>query len=289
MSSIKHHGLTRSILVGLLSSIALQAQAAGWALLPGGTVFDLSDQAVEVNGQFHGQTSLGELQDLSGTSTWLHTTAHSHVEDTAAGPLELGHEGTISVDASGGASASLLLSATQYMKLDLAQPVQLSSLSWTQDVATTNVRLQIQGDETQAPGQRVKVSFQGLADVLHGGDAIEVGGESQLDLAFVVEGQVVSSLSVNAGGTFSQALDLSFEALVGDVVEVTLAAHQSLWQVGTLSMPASQTLSLDRSAFLQGTLHVTAVPEADAAWMLMGGALVLAPRLSSYLRRKSRA
>lgn len=279
LSSSAHRTLG-SALVILLSSIGAQAQAAGWALLPGGTVFDLSDQTLEVNGQLHGQTVFGELQDLSDASTWLHTTAGVHTEATVAGLLALGREGTVLVDVSGGASAGLLLSATQTVMLDGGDAASLSSLSWTQDVAATNVRLQITGGDGEAPGQHVRVTFTGLADLLAGGgDALDLSGESQLDLAFTMDGQLLSSLSVNGHGSFSQALDASFDAVVGDVIEITLAAHHTLSQTGQAAWPAGQPLSVDRSAFLQGSLSVTAVPEADVAWLMLGGGLVLLPAL----------
>ena len=284
LSSSAHRTLG-SALVILLSSIGVQAQAAGWTLLPGGTVFDLSDQTLEVNGQLHGQTVFGELQDLSDASTWLHTTAGVHTEATAAGLLALGREGTVVVDASGGASAGLLLSATQTLMLDGGDAAPLSSLSWTQDVAATNVRLQITGSDGEGLGQRVRVTFSGLADLLAGGgSALDLSGESQLDLAFTMDGQVLSSLRVNSNGSFSQALDASFEAMVGDVIEITLAAHQALSQTGLAAWPAGQPLSLDRSAFLQGSLSVTAVPEADVAWLAIGGGLVLLPALRARSR-----
>ncbi|RZL09810.1 MAG: hypothetical protein EOP40_08540 [Rubrivivax sp.] len=273
-------------LVILLSSVGVQAQAAGWTLLPGGTVFDLSSQNIEVNGQPHGQTVFGELQDLSDAGTWLHTTASVHTEATAAGLLALGREGTVLIDASGGASAALLLSATQTLMLDGGEAASLSSLSWTQDVAT-QVRLQIIGSEGEAPGQRVRVTFSGLADLLHGGgQALDLSGGSQLDLAFTVNGQMLSSLGVNGNGSFSQALDTSFNAVVGDVIEITLAAHQALSQTGQTAWPAGQPMSLDRSAFLQGSLSVAAVPEADLAWLVLGGGLVLLPALRA--RRQGR-
>lgn len=281
------HRVRASALVILLSSIGAQAQAAGWALLPGGTVFDLSAQTLEVNGQTHGQTVFGELQDLSDAGTWLHTAAGIHTEATAAGLLALGREGTVLVDASGGSSAGLLLSATQTLTLDGGDAAPLSSLSWTQDVAT-HVRLQITGSEGEAPGQRVRVAFTGLADLLHGGGAaLDLTGESQLDLAFTVNGQLLSSLSVNGQGSFSQVLDASFDAVVGDVIELTLAAHQALAQTGPAAWPAGQPLAVDRSAFLQGSLSViTAVPEADLVWLMLGGGLVLLPAL--HARRQGR-
>jgi hypothetical protein len=280
LSSISHRVQASALLI-LLSSIGVHAQAAGWTLLPGGTVFDLSEQTLEVNGQAHGQTVFGELQDLSDAGTWLHTTAGIHTGATTAGLLALGREGTVLVDASGGASAGLLLSATQTLTLDGGDAASLSSLRWTQDVAT-HVRLQIIGSEGEKLGQRVQVTFTGLADLLQGGGhALELHGESQLDVAFAVNGQVLSSQSVtgDGSGSFSQALNTRFDAVVGDVIEVTLAAHQSLSQAGQAAWPAAQPLSLDRSAFLQGKLNVTAVPEADLAWLMLGGGLALLPAL----------
>lgn len=279
------HRLLSSALIAMLSSVSLQSHAANWTLLPGGTVFDLSDQTLDVGGQPHGQAVFGQLQDFSTSLTWLHTAAGSHTEATAAGLLELGQEGTVSVDASNGASAGLLLSATQYLTLDATGAAPVSSIRWTQDVATTGVQLQIDGSAGELLGQRVKVSFEGMANLLYGGGMVDVAGESQIDLSFTLNGQVLSSLSIHGSGTFEQALNLSFDAEIGDVIEVTLAAHQTLSQAGAVPLPASQTFSLDRSAFLQGTLHVTAVPEPDLAWMALAGGLVMWPCVRARRRR----
>ena len=81
----------------------------------------------------------------------------------------------------------------------------------------------------------------------------------------------------------SQQIHLSFEAVVGDELVLTLSAHQQLTQGLPALLDAGQRLDIDRSGLLQGQLTVAAVPEPQSLAMLLGGLAVL----GGVLRRRA--
>lgn len=273
-----------ALALGLALAVQAPAQAAHWSLLSPGAAFDLLDQSGQVDGQAAGQTVLGALQDLSGPGQVLLADSQAG----AAGPVgtasvEQGYSHLVSVDTSlSAASVDVMLSAAQYWNVAAPQGAEVSGFSLTQDLALGGLRLLIVGDAGEAVGTRVRVSFTGSADALFGG----LAGQGEIGLSLDISRGADSLASHDSLWSTSgnAQVHLSFEAVVGDELVLTLAAHQQLTQGASLLLGAGQGLAIDRSGLLQGQLTVAAVPEPQSLAMLLGGVAVI----GGVLRRRAR-
>lgn len=276
----------RGVLLALGLALAAQtsAQAAHWTLLEPGAGFDLLDQSGQVAGETAGQTVLGALQDLSAPGQVLLSGSQVGAPQPAGSAhVEQGYSHLVMVDAQAAPSrADVLLSASQYWNVATTTQTTVSGFSLTQDLALGGVRLLIAGDAGEAAGTRVRVDFSGSADALFGGlpGFGDVG--LSLDISRGTDSLARHDSLWSASG--SALINLSFEAVVGDELVLTLSAHQQLTQGASVLLGAGHGLAIDRSGLLQGQLTVTAVPEPQSLAMLLGGMGVLA----GVLRRRAR-
>ena len=270
----------------LAASLALaahtSAQAAHWTLLSPGAGIDLLDQSGQVDGEAAGQAVLGALQDLSGTGQVLLADSQSgEPRSLGSASVEQGYSHLVLVDTQAApATADVMLSASQYWNVAATTQTTVSGFNRTQDLALGGLRLLITGDAGEALGSRVQVDFTGSADALFGGlsGLGEIG--LSLDISRGTDSLARHDSLWSASG--SELIHLSFEAVVGDELVLTLAAHQQLTQGLPFALTAGQRLDIDRSGLLQGQLTVAAVPEPQSLAMLLGGMLVL----GGVLRRR---
>ena len=268
---------------GLALAAQTPAQAAHWSLLSPGSAFDFLDQSGQVDGQSAGQTVLGALQDLSGPGQALLADAQAGAAEPAgAANVEQGYAHLVSVDTQlAPATADVMLSASQYWNVGAPQGAEVSGFSFTQDLALGGLRLLIVGDAGEAAGTVVRVDFTGSADALFGG----LTGQGEIGLSLDISRGNSSLASHDSlwSASGSQQIHLSFEAVVGDELVLTLSAHQQLAQGASVQLGAGQSLNIDRSGLLQGQLTVTAVPEPQSLAMLLGGLAVI----GGVLRRRA--
>ena len=276
----------RTVALALGLALAAQApvQAAGWSLLSPGYGVDFLDQSGQVGGQAAGTGVLGALQDLSAPGqVLLADSVAGQPEAVGSASVEQGHSLLVSVDTQlTPGTVDVMLSAAQYWNVAATQGTEVSGFNLTQDLALGGLRLLIVGDAGEAVGTRVRVSFSGSADALFGG----LAGEGEIGLSLDISRGADSlarhdSLWSDSG---SQQIQLSFEAVVGDELVLTLAAHQQLTQGAPVWLGAGQGLAIDRSGLLQGQLTVAAVPEPQSLAMLLAGAVVI----GGVLRRRAR-
>lgn len=269
---------------GLALAAQAPAQAAHWSLLSPGSAFDFLDQSGQVGGQTAGKTVLGALQDLSGPGQALLVDAQvDAAEPAGTATVEQGYAHLVLVDTQlAPATADVMLSASQYWNVAAPQGADVSGFSLTQDLALGGVRLLIVGDAGEAAGTRVRVSFTGSADALFGGLAGEGEIGLSLDISRGADSLARHDSLWSSSGT--EQINLSFEAVVGDELVLTLAAHQQLTQGASVLLGAGQGLAIDRSGLLQGQLTVAAVPEPQSLAMLLAGAAVI----GGVLRRRAR-
>ena len=242
------------IALGLVLASQAPAHAAHWSLVETGVAFDLLDQSGSVDGRSAGLTTLGSLQDLSvpGQRTLFDSQA-SGVQSLGGASLDQGYSHLVSVDTqSGSATTDIQLSASQYWNVAATTDATVSGFSLTQDLALGGLRLLIVGDAGEAAGTRVRVSFSGSADALFGG----LTGQGEIGLSLDVSRGTQSLASHDSLWTTdgSQQINLSFEAVVGDELTLTFAAHQQLTQGGPVQLGSGQALNIDRSGLLQGQL-----------------------------------
>ncbi|MFY9478494.1 MAG: PEP-CTERM sorting domain-containing protein [Aquabacterium sp.] len=276
----------RTVALALGLALAAQApvQAAGWSLLSPGYGVDFLDQSGQVGGQAAGTGVLGALQDLSAPGqVLLADSVAGQPEAVGSASVEQGHSLLVSVDTQlTPGTVDVMLSAAQYWNVAATQGTEVSGFNLTQDLALGGLRLLIVGDAGEAVGTRVRVSFSGSADALFGG----LAGQGEIGLSLDISRGADSlarhdSLWSDSG---SQQIQLSFEAVVGDELVLTLAAHQQLTQGAPVWLGAGQGLAIDRSGLLQGQLTVAAVPEPQSLAMLLAGAVVI----GGVLRRRAR-
>lgn len=278
---------TVAMAMGLALAAQAPVQAAGWSLLSPGYGVDFLDQSGLVDGQASGTGVLGALQDLSASGqVLLADSVAGQAQAVGTAIVEQGHSHLVSVDTQlAPAAVDVMLSAAQYWNVSATQGTEVSGFNLTQDLALGGLRLLIVGDAGEAVGTRVRVSFSGSADALFGG----LAGQGEIGLSLDISrgaGTGAESLARHdslwsAGG--SQQIQLSFEAVVGDELVLTLAAHQQLTQGAPVWLGAGEGLAIDRSGLLQGQLTVAAVPEPQSLAMLLAGAVVI----GGVLRRRA--
>lgn len=275
---------TVAMAMGLALAAQAPVQAASWSLLSPGYGVDFLDQSGQVGAQSVGTGVLGALQDLSAPGqVLLIDSVAGQPEAVGTASVEQGHSHLVSVDTQlAPAAVDVMLSAAQYWNVSATQGTEVSGFNLTQDLALGGLRLLIVGDAGEAVGTRVRVSFSGSADALFGG----LAGLGEIGLSLDISRGADSlarhdSLWSDSG---SQQIQLSFEAVVGDELVLTLAAHQQLTQGMPAWLGAGDRLAIDRAGLLQGQLTVAAVPEPQSLAMLMAGAVVI----GGVLRRRAR-
>lgn len=275
---------TVALAMGLALSAQAPVQAASWSLLSPGYGVDFLDQSGQIGGQAAGTGVLGSLQDLSAPGqVLLADSVAGQAEAVGTASVEQGHSHLVSVDTQlTPASVDVMLSAAQYWNVAATQGTEVSGFNLTQDLALGGLRLLIVGDAGEAVGTRVRVSFSGSADALFGGLAGQGEIGLSLDISRGTDSLARHDSLWSASG--SQQIQLSFEAVVGDELVLTLAAHQQLTQGMPVWLGAGEGLAIDRSGLLQGQLTVTAVPEPQSLAMLLAGAVVI----GGVLRRRVR-
>lgn len=282
-AAVAHTLRTAVLAFGLALAAQTSAQAAHWTLLSPGAGFDLLDQSGQVGGEGAGQAVIGALQDLSGPGqVLLADSLAGGAQSLGSASMEQGHSHLIVVDTQTAPdTADVMLSASQYWNVAATTQTTVSGFNLTQDLALGGLRLLIAGDAGEAAGTRVRVDFTGSADALFGGlpGLGEVG--LSLDISRGTDSLARHDSLWSASG--SQQIHLSFEAVVGDELVLTLSAHQQLTQGLPALLDAGQRLDIDRSGLLQGQLTVAAVPESQSLAMLLGGLAVL----GGVLRRRA--
>lgn len=278
---------TVALALGMALAAQAPAHAASWSLLSPGYGVDFLDQSGQVGGQSAGTGVLGALQDLSGPGqVLLADSVAGQPEAVGTASVEQGHSHLVSVDTQlTPGTVDVMLSAAQYWNVAATQDAEVSGFNLTQDLALGGLRLLIVGDAGEAVGTRVRVSFSGSADALFGG----LAGQGEIGLSLDISrgaGTGAESLARHDSlwsASGSQQIQLSFEAVVGDELVLTLAAHQQLTQGAPVWLGAGEGLAIDRSGLLQGQLAVAAVPEPQSLAMLLAGAVVL----GGVLRRRA--
>lgn len=271
------------VTMGLALAAQMPAQAAHWSLLAPGAAFDLLDQSGTIDGQSAWQGTLGSLQDLSAPGQQaLFDSQVPGAQALGNATLDQGYAHLVSIDTQGGsATADLMLSASQYWNVAASADALVSGFELTQDLALGDLRLKIMGDAGEAVATRVRVDFTGSADALFGG----LVGQGEIGLSLDIARGTDSLASHDSlwSASGSQQIHLSFEAVVGDELVLTLSAHQQLSQGAPVLLGAGQRLDIDRSGLLQGQLTVAAVPEPQGLAMALGGLAVLA---GTFARRR---
>lgn len=275
---------TVALALGLALAAQAPAQAASWSLLSPGYGVDFLDQSGQVGVQSVGTGVLGALQDLSAPGqVLLADSVAGQPEAVGAASVEQGHSHLVSVDTQlTPGTVDVMLSAAQYWNVAATQDTEVSGFNLTQDLALGGLRLLIVGDAGEAVGTGVRVSFSGSADALFGGLAGQGEIGLSLDISRGADSLARHDSLWSASG--SQQIQLSFEAVVGDELVLTLAAHQQLTQGAPVWLGVGEGLAIDRSGLLQGQLTVAAVPEPQSLAMLLAGAVVL----GGVLRRRAR-
>lgn len=272
---------------GLALAAQTSALAAHWTLLSPGAGFDLLDQSGQVGSESAGLAVIGALQDLSGPGQVLLADSQAgEAQPLVSASVEQGHSHLIVVDTKTvPATADVMLSASQYWNVAATGQATVSGLNLTQDLALGGLRLLIAGDAGETAGTRVRVDFTGSADALFGG--LHGLGEIGLSLDISRGSDSLARHDSLWSASGSELIRLSFEAVVGDELVLTLSAHQQLTQGLPVLLGAGQRLDIDRSGLLQGQLTVAAVPEPQSLAMLLGGMAVLAG--AGVLRRRAQA
>ncbi len=260
-----------ALTAALLLATVQDAEAARLQIVSTGTAVDVLDHTTSINTTSVTRQLTGGLIDGSGVDTVLLSDFQSF-GPTPQGPaaVEDGYSHLVAVDASG-ASTSLNLTASHHWTASTTTPANLDSHRLTQSLSLDGLRLRIVGDAGEAVGQAVSVSFQGQADALLTG----LADINHLGLTLDVMQGTNTLASYNGlwtDGT-SEAVNLSFQGLVGDEFTVSMSAFQSregFWQ------PLVGQTEISGDLMLQGHFAVTAVPEPETWGLALAGLMVLA-------------
>lgn len=260
-----------------LAFAAGSAQAATWQLVDNGSSFDFFDLSADFNGSSYSK-SLG-LADQSSAGHFLQTGTSATTQGLPTGGATLQFHGQQEVDTQGGSStAKLLIDGVNLLGFQPTSSGTLGGYTATQDIGVTGLQLKIQGDANEADGSAVQVAFSGtaLADFV---SSIAAEQEVGLSLLATIGGNVVATQDWFWSSSQDTAVNFSFGAAVGDVVELTLSLHSGATQGADHAYTAPQAFSTGIGTRLSGDLTVTSAVPEPASWMLLlagAGAMVAA-------------
>ena len=270
------HFKTQGVALAALLTLASvhSAQAARLQLVSAGTAVDVLTQSTSFEGTTSSRSITGNLQDGSGAGTVLLS------DFQAFGPatqglisVEDGYSHLVSVDASG-ASTSLTLDASHYWTG--SEPVGifagvLSEYTLTQSLSLDGLSLQVVADAGETLGQAVTVSFSGLAQALLTGAA--QNNNLGLTLDVLLGNTTVGSYQGLWTGDATEAVNLSFSAVVGDTFSVLVSGYQDASD-GSRLIQFPGTYEFSGGVSLQGNFAVTAVPEPESWGLALAGLLI---------------
>lgn len=269
------HFKTQGVALAALLTLASvhSAQAARLQLVSAGTAVDVLTLSTSFEGTTSSRSVTGNLQDGSGAGTVLLSDFQAFGPATQ-GPLSVedGYSHLVSVDASG-ASTSLTLDASHYWT-GTGQGFESSVLRdyrLTQSLSLDGLSLQVVADAGETLGQAVTVSFSGLAQALLSGAA--QNNNLGLTLDVLLGNTTVGSYQGLWTGDATEAVNLSFSAVVGDTFSVLLSGYQDASDGGRqLQFPG--TYELSGGVSLQGNFAATAVPEPESWGLALAGLLI---------------
>jgi len=274
------------LITGLLFSTG--AHSANWTLDANGASFDYLHESTSLGNKTSNLTVTEAIEDLSGTGYVLRADSGESTLSSSGTVVSQSYQHLIAVDA-GSTPGVVTVELSLSHALDAVAGSTPSSL-WgtvlTQDLALSGLKLTVSGDAGEAPGSAVMVTFTGLASVL--ANPLPGASEMGLGLSFVgATGQVLASYDGYWTGSADQPITLSFGAVVGDVIELSLWGHHDATQGVGINLAAGGVYGASYTSVLSGQLSVSAVPEPDAAWLLLAGVCVVA-FVSARMNHRSR-